>query len=435
MSANRPQLNDQGHTQLSSRELLLEVRSRLSQEQVAELLHVTTRTIRRWETGATKCPPFLQPALEMLFKAPTRASEFTFADLFAGIGGIRLAFEMAGGRCRFTSEWDPHARRTYSANFRDDREHMFVGDITEVDARDVPHHDVLLAGFPCQPFSIAGVSKKNSLGRMHGFADDTQGTLFFDVARVIEARRPKAILLENVKNLASHDKGRTFEVIRKVLESDLGYNISFEVLDARSWVPQGRQRILIVGFDRKRFGRASKFDFARVSRPVAKPLLNTVLHPEDGSEPAEPPYTEGALAEVSSKYVLSSHLWRYLRNYAEKHRRAGNGFGFGLVDGDSVARTLSARYFKDGSEILVSRGPRRSPRRLTPRECARLMGFPDSFVIPVSDTQAYRQFGNSVVVPMLADVAHSMVAQLQEHENSLTLQSKARGRVSNKKTA
>jgi DNA (cytosine-5)-methyltransferase 1 len=371
----------------------------------------------------------------MLFMAPAKLSEFTFADLFAGIGGIRLAFEEVGGRCCFTSEWDPHARRTYSANFRDDHEHVFAGDITKVDAREVPRHDVLLAGFPCQPFSIAGVSKKNSLGRSHGFADETQGTLFFDIARIIEARRPKAILLENVKNLASHDMGRTFEIIRKVLENDLGYNISFEVMDARNWVPQGRQRILIVGFDRRQLGRTARFDFARVTRPSTRPLLKAVLHPESGRELAEPPYTEGAHARVASKYILSNHLWRYLRDYAEKHRRAGNGFGFGLVDGESVARTLSARYFKDGSEILVSRGPRRPPRRLTPRECARLMGFPDSFVIPVSDTQAYRQFGNSVVVPMLTDVAQSMVAQLQELENSPTRQSKERGRVSNKKIA
>jgi DNA (cytosine-5)-methyltransferase 1 len=279
---------------------------------------------------------------------------------------------------------------------------------------EVPPHDVLCAGFPCQPFSIAGVSKNNSLGRSHGFADETQGTLFFDVARIIEAKRPKAILLENVKNLARHDNGRTFEVIRRVLEEDLGYNISFEVMDARSWVPQGRQRILIVGFDGRRYGQTAKFDFGRVFRPAATPTLRTILHPENGSEPAEPPFTEGPFAEVASKYTLSNHLWRYLRDYAEKHRRAGNGFGFGLVDGNSVARTLSARYFKDGSEILVSRGSRKSPRRLTPRECARIMGFPDSFVIPVSDTQAYRQFGNSVVVPMVAEVARCIATQLYE---------------------
>lgn len=412
MSANRPLIKASKQTIAPARSMIFELRNRMSQAQIAELIGVTTRTVRRWERGESECPPYLCSALDSLVRVNVNQSLFTFADLFAGIGGIRLAFEQAGGRCSFTSEWDRFARQTYSANFREDHQHVFAGDITQFDAGAVPDHDILLAGFPCQPFSIAGVSKKNSLGRLHGFADETQGTLFFDVARVIAELRPKVIVLENVKNLLRHDKGRTFEVIRRVLEESLDYNVSFEVLDARAWVPQGRQRIIIVGFDRRRFGEHSRFDFSQVRRPEAGPTLKAILHPEDGSETPEAPFTEGSRAMISSKYTLTPHLWRYLKGYAAKHKQAGNGFGYGLVDSSSVARTLSARYFKDGSEILVSRGRGRTPRRLTPRECARLMGFPDSFLIPVSDTQAYRQFGNSVVVPMIADLAKSLVSQL-----------------------
>lgn len=412
MSSTRPVVKAQRKSPSSARSKIVELRARMSQAQIAELLGVTTRTVRRWERGETECPPYLYSALDALASANVNPSDFTFADLFAGIGGFRLAFEMAGGRCRFTSEWDRFARQTYSANFREDHQHVFAGDITRLDASAIPNHDILLAGFPCQPFSIAGVSKKNSLGRLHGFADQTQGTLFFDVARVIAKSKPKAVVLENVKNLLRHDKGRTFEVIRRVLEDDLGYNVSFEVLDARAWVPQGRQRIIIVGIERERFGENARFDFGKIPIPAARPTLGEILHPEDGSEIPEAAFTVGLRATVSSKYTLSPHLWRYLKEYAAKHKKAGNGFGYGIVDGSSVARTLSARYFKDGSEILVNRGRGRTPRRLTPRECARLMGFPDSFLIPVSDTQAYRQFGNSVVVPMVADLAKSLVLQL-----------------------
>lgn len=412
MSSTRPLIKAPRKSSTSARSKIIELRGRMSQAQIAELLGVTTRTVRRWERGETECAPYLCSALDALVSANVIPSDFTFADLFAGIGGFRLAFELAGGRCRFTSEWDRFARQTYSANFREDHQHVFAGDITRLDASAIPNHDILLAGFPCQPFSIAGVSKKNSLGRLHGFADKTQGTLFFDVARVIAQSRPKAVVLENVKNLLRHDKGRTFEVIRRVLEDDLGYNISFEVLDARAWVPQGRQRIMIVGIERARFGENARFDFGKIHVPAARPTLREILHPEDGSETPEAPFTLGLRATVSSKYTLTPHLWRYLKEYAAKHKKAGNGFGYGIVDGSSVARTLSARYFKDGSEILVNRGRGRTPRRLTPRECARLMGFPDSFLIPVSDTQAYRQFGNSVVVPMVADLAKSLVLQL-----------------------
>ncbi len=314
---------------------------------------------------------------------------------------MRMGFEAAGGRCVFTSEWNEWARKTYAANFGESE--PIAGDIRAIGADEIPDHDVLVAGFPCQPFSIAGVSKKNALGRPHGFACATQGTLFFDVARILAAKRPKAFLLENVKNLVNHDRGRTFRVIRQTLEEELDYRISWRVIDAAHFVPQHRERILIAGFR-----EATDFCLEDLALPDAGPKLRSILHPEDGSEAAEEPYTLTPRGAVNPKYVLTRKLWEYLQAYAAKHRAAGNGFGFGLVDGDTIARTLSARYYKDGSEILVSRGRRESPRRLTPRECARLMGFPDSFRIPVSDTQAYKQFGNSVAVPVIAAVARAM---------------------------
>jgi len=418
MSAKRPHIKVAKHTSLSARQRLIDLRGTLSQIQIAEMLQVDPRTVRRWEMGEAACPPYLGAAIDAILKPTAREVTFRFIDLFAGIGGIRMAFESAGGQCVFTSEWDKYARQTYAANFREEAKHVFAGDITQVDAASIPHHDVLLAGFPCQPFSIAGVSKKNSLGRAHGFQDATQGTLFFDVARIIAAKRPRAFVLENVKNLARHDSGRTLQVIESVLRDELGYNIAFKVIDSRAWVPQGRQRIVIVGIDSKCFGPEAFFDFEQLNIPTSRPTMSAILHTEDGSENPEEPFTVGPEACVDSKYILSGHLWKYLKDYAAKHRSAGNGFGYGLVDSDDVARTLSARYHKDGSEILVSRGQRKIPRRLTPRECARLMGFPDDFIIPVSDTQAYRQFGNSVVVPMMTEVAFALKTQLNEFERS-----------------
>lgn len=337
----------------------------------------------------------------------TDIASFSFIDLFAGIGGIRAGFEKNGGVCVFTSEWNEYSQKTYRANYPDG--HDIAGDITKVTACDIPDHDVLLAGFPCQPFSIAGVSKKNSLGRAHGFACKTQGTLFFDVARIIEAKRPKAFLLENVKNLVSHDKGNTFRVIRETLESELGYQVFTRVLDAKPFVPQHRERIFIVGFrDHTEFGWDS------LVFPQKPPRLCDILHPENGSEKAEEPYTVGTSAKVNPKYILTDGLWSYLQQYAEKHRQKGNGFGFGLVGPQDVARTLSARYYKDGSEILIDRGKKKNPRRLTPRECARLMGYPEGFIIPVSDTQAYKQFGNSVAVPVISEIARIMVPHIMD---------------------
>ena len=353
----------------------------------------------------------LEPALREILRTeavPARQTDhsFTFIDLFAGIGGIRLGFEANGGKCIFTSEWDPYAQKTYGANFPDD--HEITGDITAVNEHDVPRADVLLAGFPCQPFSIAGVSKKNSLGRAHGFMCKTQGTLFFDVARIIDVMRPKAFMLENVKNLISHDKGNTFRVILDTLENELKYRVHYKVIDAAHFVPQHRERIIIAGF-RENTG----FDWSALNLPERSlQTLSNILHPQDGTEQAEEPYTWGKRAMVSPKYTLTDNLWRYLQDYAAKHKAAGNGFGFGLVGPDDIARTLSARYYKDGSEILVRR-KKGNPRRLTPRECARLMGFDrpgqPPFQIVVSDTQAYKQFGNSVAVPVVEAIARALV--------------------------
>ena len=323
-----------------------------------------------------------------------------FIDLFAGIGGTRLALESAGADCVFTSEWDRFAVQTYKTNFGDN--HPIVGDIREIDESDVPNHQILVGGFPCQPFSLAGVSKKNSLGKAHGFSCPIQGNLFFDVARIIEHKRPQLVILENVKNLLSHDNGRTFQIIRQTLEDDLGYSLSYKVFDAQNLVPQHRERVIMVA---KKNGKP--FDFDSIQIRNTNTTLSKILHPQDGSERSSI-YIEGELGKVLSKYTLSDKLWNYLQDYAEKHRKKGNGFGFGLFGPDDVARTLSARYHKDGSEILIKQ-PRKNPRRLTPREAARLMGFPDSFEIPVSDTQAYRQFGNSVVVPLITRIASEAV--------------------------
>ena len=307
-----------------------------------------------------------------------------FIDLFCGIGGFRLAFESLGCRCVFSSDWDKYSGKTYAANFGD----VPVGDIRGVTSSEIPAHEILCAGFPCQPFSISGVSKKKSLGKPHGFADKTQGTLFFEVARIIREKQPEAFVLENVKNLLGHDRGRTFKVIFEVLSEVMDYDVHFKVLDAKHFVPQHRERIFIIGFKTPRF-------FTWPALAEGKPRIADILDPS-------PP----------EKYTLTAHLWTYLQNYAEKHRAAGNGFGFGLVSLDGISRTLSARYYKDGSEILIPQGRRQNPRRLTPRECARLMGYPDSFKIPVSDTQAYKQFGNSIVVPLAAAVAEQVVQAL-----------------------
>lgn len=338
------------------------------------------------------------------------SEQFTFIDLFAGIGGLRHAMESIGGRCVFTSEWDKYARFTYEANYRDNR--PIAGDIREVGSGDIPSHQVLCAGFPCQPFSIAGVSKKNALGRKHGFECEAQGTLFHDVVRILKAHRPAGFLLENVKNLRSHDGGKTYAVIIGALR-ELGYTVSDRVIDAKHFLPQHRERIVMVGFLEN-----TGFTFDDLQLPSkGSARMSDVLHREDGTEEPERDYTVGYEAVVNPKYTLTDHLWRYLQEYAQKHRSAGNGFGFGLIGPNDTCRTLSARYYKDGSEILVAQTGK-NPRRLTPRECARIMGYPDDFIIPdepgrrVSDTQAYKQFGNSVAVPVFKEVARIMAPHI-----------------------
>lgn len=322
---------------------------------------------------------------------PSSKPKFKFIDLFAGIGGIRLAYQNLGGKCVFTSEWNNFAKRTYEANFGE----MPFGDITKINEKDIPDHDVLLAGFPCQPFSIAGVSKKNALGRKHGFLDETQGTLFFDIARILKHKKPSAFMLENVKNLVSHDKGNTFKVIKNTLE-ELGYSVHHRVLDGKHFVPQHRERIIIVGFRKDKFHENENFAFPELPKPTAavKEILESKIDP---------------------KYTLSDKLWNYLQEYANKHKEKGNGFGFGLVDLNGISRTMSARYYKDGAEILIPQKGK-NPRRLIPRECARLQGFPDNFIIPVSDNQAYRQFGNSVTVPLIQAVGKQLVKSLLTNE-------------------
>jgi DNA (cytosine-5)-methyltransferase 1 len=395
--------------QSSALTYLLAARKHLTQAEIANELGVDIRTVRRWEVRSSEPPPYAVHALQRLLplqQPDTNSGAFRFIDLFAGIGGMRIAFEKLGGKCVFTSEWDAYAQKTYATNFPDG--HNIFGDITQIAEKEIPDHDVLLAGFPCQPFSIAGVSKKNALGRKHGFLDETQGTLFFDVARIIKEKRPRAFLLENVKNLKSHDRGRTFATICKVLRDDLGYDIHCKVIDGAHFVPQHRERILIVGF-----AEPVAFDWDAIPLPPKNMRkLKTILHRTDGSEPVLEHdggrFFDHKIKRVTAKYSLTDHLWLYLQNYAAKHKAKGNGFGFGLVGPDDVARTLSARYYKDGSEILIDQGKRKNPRRLTPRECARLMGFPDSFRIPVSDTRAYKQFGNSVVAEAINHAAELM---------------------------
>lgn len=394
--------------------LLTHALERFKKTELAKALGVDTRTIARWASGESTPKPFVGAALESLL-APSSIMlhehpDFTFIDTFAGIGGIRQGFEKHGGVCVFTSEWNEYSKKTYTVNFGDG--HEFIGDIVGQQTI-VPDHDVLLGGFPCQPFSIAGVSKKNSLGRPHGFEDPTQGTLFFELKEIIKLKRPAAFVLENVKNLKSHDKGHTFQVIMAALRDELGYDVYEKVIDGGHFTPQHRERIIIVGFARK-----TEFTWDDLVLPdKISHKLGDILHRTDGNEPVLPhdgdKYFNHVERKVNDKFTLTPNLWIYLQNYAKKHKAAGNGFGFGLVNSEGRTRTLSARYHKDGSEILVEQ-PGQRPRRLTPRECARLMGFDDSFVIPVSDTQAYQQFGNSVVMPVFQEVARIMKPHLMQ---------------------
>lgn len=369
-------------------------------DELADELGQSVRQIKRYIAGECSVPKLASEKMRELARA--RAPKvnampaFRFIDLFAGIGGMRIGFEAIGGKCVFTSEWDRFSQKTYLRNFPDGDDHVFAGDIRPYgeDPSRIPEHDVLLAGFPCQPFSLAGVSKKNSLGRKHGFECEEQGNLFFEIARIISHHQPAAFLLENVKNLKSHDKGRTFEVIMDTLTKELGYKIKTRIISSAPFVPQKRQRIFIVGFREDAGFNFDDFD-AFVPPEDEWPTLESILQSHN---------------EIDAKYTLTPKLWDYLQAYRKKHEKAGNGFGFTAHGPGDVARTLSARYHKDGSEILIDQKGTR-PRRLTPTECARLMGFERGgreWLIPVSDTQAYRQFGNAVVVPVIEAVARTM---------------------------
>lgn len=370
----------------SKREVIYAIREFLEQKKESKEEEITDEYVTK-VAEAPAAHSLFSDFFNVPFPDP-KEPKFTFIDLFAGMGGFRLAMQAQGGKCVFSSEWNKYAQKTYLANFGE----MPFGDITkEMTKNYIPRNfDVLCAGFPCQPFSIAGVSKKKSLGRETGFKDKTQGTLFFDVADIISRHRPKAFFLENVKNLVSHDKGNTFKVIKGTLE-ELRYSLHYLVMDGQTYVPQHRERIMIVGFDQDVFHGKEQFVFPEQKESTRS--IKEILDPD-----------------IDEKYTLSDKLWSYLQNYAEKHRAKGNGFGFGMVDLNGISRTLSARYYKDGSEILIPQTGGKNPRRLSPRECARLMGYPDEYRLnQVSDLQAYRQCGNSVVVPLITAVSEQLV--------------------------
>ena len=347
------------------------------------------RTLRRWENGestpsALEYKTIMQFAESVPFEK-SKKPKFRFIDLFAGIGGIRIPFQELGGDCVFTSEWDKFAQKTYRLNFGDEPH----GDITQINEKDIPDFDVLLAGFPCQPFSQAGLKK--------GFAD-TRGTLFFEIERILKEKRPKAFLLENVKQLKGHDRGRTLQVILKHLD-DLNYYVMYEILRAGDFgVPQNRERIYIVGISKDHFDLPDDYDFSFPAPTYKKTRVGDILE-----------------HDIDEKFTISDALWEGHQRRKKEHQEKGNGFGYSLFNADSeYTNTISARYYKDGSEILIDQGEGRNPRKLTPRECARLQGFPEKFIIPVSDTQAYKQFGNSVAVPVIREVAKCIVSEMNK---------------------
>ena len=305
-------------------------------------------------------------------------NEFKYIDLFAGIGGIRMPFQNLGGKCVFSSEIDKYAAQTYEANYGEKPS----GDITQINAESIPNFDILLAGFPCQAFSIAGKRK--------GF-EDTRGTMFFEVERILEEKKPKSFLLENVKGLTNHDHGRTFKIMLDILENKLGYKVYYKVLNAKNFgLPQNRERIMIVGF------KNHNIDFKFPEEINKETKVGDIL-----------------IDNPDSKYTISDKIWESHQLRKERNRAKGNGFGYSLFNEESpYTSTISARYYKDGSEILIEQEGK-NPRKLTPREAARLQGYPDSFKIVVSDTQAYKEFGNSVPVNMINAVAQEMYKSLK----------------------
>ncbi len=342
------------------------------------------RTLRRWENNEStpstlEYNAIMSFASTVPFAPENNQTAFRFIDLFAGIGGIRIPFQELGGNCVFSSEWDKFAQKTYRVNFGEEPK----GDITKIDAKEIPDFDILLGGFPCQPFSQAGLKK--------GFSD-TRGTLFFEIERILQEKKPKAFLLENVKQLKGHDRGRTLQVILDHLHA-LNYYVKYQILRAGDFgVPQNRERIYIVGLDKDYFDIPEDYDFKFPEPTHTKTRLGDILE-----------------TDVDEKYTISDSLWEGHQRRKKEHQEKGNGFGYSLFNSESeYTNTISARYYKDGSEILIEQEGR-NPRKLTPRECARLQGFPESFIIPVSDTQAYKQFGNSVAVPVVRAVAKKII--------------------------
>lgn len=371
---------------LLSNSILMECRKYVFQSEYSPNSHIHKNCVCEPQT------PY-QLKFDFLYKnlpyPPPEEWNFKFIDLFAGIGGFRIAFQNAGGKCVFSSEWDKYAKKTYAANFGE----VPFGDIRKINKNEIPNHDVLCAGFPCQPFSLAGVSKKQSLGRKHGFEDETQGTLFFEIKEILRIKRPKAFMLENVKNLLSHDKGKTFEVIRHTLEDILGYVINWKVVDGANWVPQHRERIFIVGYDPEQI-------------QITK---DEILIPEKPSDSYQYPELASIIMKNVNGHTLGPGTWDTLVRHKANHAKKGNGFGYGIhklpLKKGAVTRTISARYHKDGAEVLIHQENNR-PRRLTVREAMQLQGFdPDIFICPVSNTQAYKQIGNSVVVPAVMETA------------------------------
>ncbi len=360
-----------------------------------------------------------------LYKEGYQVSNLKFIDLFAGIGGFRIAFEAAGCECVFTSEINKFARHTYSKNYLEEEIHWrnaekieghpeLYGDIKKVDIdKEIPEFNILAAGFPCPTFSLAGISKRNALGMKNGLEDEEKGQLFFEITKILKNKKPEAFLLENVKNLLNHKSGETYSFMKEILVEELGYDVTEDIFDAARLVPQHRERVFIAGF---REDLGIDFDIKEIEIPDKNPRLKGILEPNKKNRD-----------KFGDRYTISDHLWQYLKEYKKKHRSKGNGFGYSIADPEGVSRTMSARYHKDGSEILISQEDiGENPRMLTEYETARLFGFPQEyeklygkkFEIPVSKTQAYQQFGNSLCVPLARMIAEEMVDTLKRNKGS-----------------